>query len=307
MNNKKIIPILMAIISIFSLTSCNTKIVEGPFTFEKNKKKNEATLIKYHNDDLVIEIPETVKGIPITKIASKAFNRNNSFDKLVISNNLKIIEKGAFIGCENLNKLDIQNIGNLEIKCNMHINEIYVSNCDDWLEIVTPKNVKLRKSSSDLIIDNKSVTNIDIRTKITKIRKEAFYGSNSLETVMIPNNIEIIEDHAFALSKRLRSVNFSSGSRLEYIEDDAFNLCESLNSIVIPSGVKEIGNYAFGNCYSLTSVFIPKSVEFIDYFAFANCNNLVIYCEHESEPSNWDYLWNGDDCPVVWGSSGINN
>lgn len=307
MHNKRLMPILIVITSVFSLSSCNMKIAEGAFTFKANKKTNEAALVKYDSDDLVIEIPETVDGIPVTKIARKAFVKKNAFNKVVVSKNLKVIEKNAFADCANFNKLDIQKAGNIEIKCNMELNEIYASDCSTWLELSIPKNVELRKQNSELYLNNQPVINLDIKTKTTKIRDYAFYGSRSLERVNIPNNIEGIETNAFAFSPKLKDVTFSSGSHLEYLNERAFYNCDSLVSISLPSGLKEIKNSVFDSCDSLTSIFIPKSVEFIDSYAFWGCNNLTIYCEHESEPSSWDYDWNRHDRPVIWGSSGINS
>jgi len=39
----------------------------------------------------------------------------------------------------------------------------------------------------------------------------------------------------------------------------------------------------------------------IGYYAFAYCSSLTIYCEAESQPSDWDKEWNPDNRPVEWG------
>ena len=48
----------------------------------------------------------------------------------------------------------------------------------------------------------------------------------------------------------------------------------------IPSGVKNIGNYAFKGCRSLTSVEIPSSVTSIEDGAFEDCPIIYIYIEN---------------------------
>lgn len=91
------------------------------------------------------------------------------------------------------------------------------------------------------------------------------------------------------------------GSPVTSIGDEAFYNCISLINVSIPNSITSIGNFAFRNCYSLTSVVIPDSVTSIGYYAFFDCPNLTIYCEAQSKPDGWDYRWNPDNCPVVWG------
>jgi hypothetical protein len=38
--------------------------------------------------------------------------------------------------------------------------------------------------------------------------------------------------------------------------------------------------------------------------AFHNCSSLRIYCEVESQPSEWSNSWNYSNRPVVWGFKG---
>lgn len=69
-------------------------------------------------------------------------------------------------------------------------------------------------------------------------------------TVLIPHNVEIIEDKAFAN-------------------------CMDLKRIEIPDSVKFIGNYAFKECRKLIELKIPESVEFIEGdMVFTGCRNL---------------------------------
>ena len=63
--------------------------------------------------------------------------------------------------------------------------------------------------------------------------------------------------------------------------------CGRSGRFSIPSGVKEITNYAFYGCSELTSVIIPSSVTKINNVAFFNCSNLkfVMY-EGTSDPGS---------------------
>lgn len=85
---------------------------------------------------------------------------------------------------------------------------------------------------------------------LQNIGRNAFYGLNKAETVI--------------LSSDIRSIN-----------DNAFEGCSSLKNIDIPinSGVG-IGNYAFKDCSSLTNLYIPSGVRTIGLGAFEGCINL---------------------------------
>lgn len=77
----------------------------------------------------------------------------------------------------------------------------------------------------------------------------------------------------------------------------------SVTSVIINEGVISIGYGAFFHCTSLISITIHDSVTSIGEYAFFGCDSLTIYCEAESQPSEWDTDWNLNNCPVVWGWS----
>lgn len=76
-----------------------------------------------------------------------------------------------------------------------------------------------------------------------------FYDKTTIQSVVLPNTITMIDARAFAY-------------------------CENLSSIVIPNGVTEIGMEAFRECKGLTSITIPNSVTKIGYEAFQACTLL---------------------------------
>jgi hypothetical protein len=87
---------------------------------------------------------------------------------------------------------------------------------------------------------------------LTRIESEAFYES-SLESIMIPNNVEILGPQCFSHCKSLSSITFESSSHLTRIESEAFSY-SSLHSIMIPSSVEILGSSWFLYCESLSSI-----------------------------------------------------
>lgn len=79
-----------------------------------------------------------------------------------------------------------------------------------------------------------------------------------VETVIIPNTVEIIGEAAFAALSPDESI-------------DPFEVTSNLTTVVIPDSVTTIGDYAFYYCTSLESIVIPDSVITIGDFAFGTC------------------------------------
>ena len=140
----------------------------------------------------------------------------------------------------------------------------------------------------------------------------------SLEEIVIPNTVKVIEEYAFLGCSVLTIATL--GDRLEEIGGYAFKSCKSLEEIVIPNAVKaikkgafqgcsaltavtlgegleEIGKRAFRRCTSLQRIVIPHKVKTIDDTAFAKCSNLmnVEFCDEIEEFVSCDAMrgwWN---------------
>ena len=107
---------------------------------------------------------------------------------------------------------------------------------------------------------------------ITTIGEGAFYLSNTLTSIIIPNSVITIEKDAFDSCYSLADITMPCG--LTTICDDAFNLCSSLTNITIPNSVTSIGKFAFSNCTGIANFIIPSSVAEIGGYAFSGCSSL---------------------------------
>ncbi len=121
-----------------------------------------------------------------------------------------------------------------------------------------------------------------------------FYDNQTLETVTIPDTVEIIESRAFGSCYNLETVyggvnvraiksNAFSGDRmlsaypwsdeLESIGDCAF-LSTGLTEVILPSEVRSVGVMAYMNCFQLTEIKIPEGVEEIGWAIFDGVENV---------------------------------
>ena len=108
---------------------------------------------------------------------------------------------------------------------------------------------------------------------VKTILKEAFYGNDTITSVLIPDSVITIGDYAFWSCDGLTSVVI--GNSVTTIGSHAFSSCSNLTSVVIGDSVTTIGNSAFEYCYKLTSVVIGDSVTTIASHAFYNCYKLT--------------------------------
>ena len=206
--------------------------------------------------DIVIPENVTYNNVTylVTSIGDNAFSHpctpsSSQITSVIIPNNITIIRKYAFYGC-------------------------------NFTSIVIPNGVKLIEhnafsecSSLTSIIVEDGNTQYDSRDNCNAIIETA---TNTLiagcQNTIIPNSVPIIGWAAFCGSP---ITSFSIPNSVKSIEPYAFYFCESLTSITIPNSVTNIGDGAFDACSSLTSITIPNSVTSIGSRVFDRCPSLA--------------------------------
>lgn len=164
-------------------------------------------------------------------------------------------------------------------------------------------------------------------TIVTRVEERAFKDCSSLETVSIPETVDIIGMCAFEGCSSLQSLT------LPFVEYFAHLFASDMNTERIPQSLKDltilnsctrIRTRAFTNCKILRKIYIPASVLFIDdggnstiigtngivsnvtLRPFYGCSSeLEIFCEYKQAPNGWDTHWNYIDgttpLTVHWG------
>lgn len=113
---------------------------------------------------------------------------------------------------------------------------------------------------------------------ITKFVGYAKKNNNYVTDIAIPESINgyvvrHIGQKAFYSSQLLTSVKLPN--TILTIDDDAFHFCRALKIINVPEGVTKIGKMAFRYCdENLTNIHVPESVDFIGDRAFHHCDKL---------------------------------
>lgn len=128
-----------------------------------------------------------------------------------------------------------------------------------------------RKYEGDIVIPDEVVYQ-GATYKVTGIDQWAFGECPDLTSVIVGNNVKILEESAFDRSKKLSKVVL--GNSVEKIGYQCFYRCELITSIQLPETLTEIGESAF-TYTGLTSLVIPDKVTTVGASAFSSCEKLA--------------------------------
>ena len=114
------------------------------------------------------------------------------------------------------------------------------------------------------------------------VEAQCYYENNNIETVVVAEGIEVIEEHAFSNCNNLKTVVLPKS--LKKIEAYAFSDCPKLKKIILPENLETIEDHSFFNC-GLKKVYIPASVKEIGILAFAGNGPLKAIIVDENNSS----------------------
>ena len=105
-----------------------------------------------------------------------------------------------------------------------------------------------------------------IPENIQIINRHAFSKCETIHVIHIPSSVQIIETEAFYGCHSLEEIHFSEG--LLEIRHRAFWFCNRLTQVVFPESLQLIGSRTFECCSRLSSITLKNEGTFIDEYAF---------------------------------------
>ena len=129
-----------------------------------------------------------------------------------------------------------------------------------------------RSSYSDEEISQDKVLTLD--DSLTSIDSRNLDDYKGIEFVVLPRNLENIDEDTFKYHRHIKEIDFSKVTRLKEIPSYLFSKLDDITTLVIPEGVTRIGDQAFYKCKNLTKIVFPSTIEEIECVFIEDCNNL---------------------------------
>ena len=211
-----------------------------------------------------IQIPSSVESI-----GEKAFNSCTAIEEIVLNDGLTQVGDGLFYGCSALKTIEIPasvtTFGkDMFIGCTS-LNELVIDeNNPDYASL---DGVLYSKDKKTLILymPGREGESFEIPDYVEKIETYAFYGNESLKSIIIPKTVKEIGEFAFA-NALIESVTFNAS--MKEVPKNSFKNCSSLEEIILGDSVESIGDYAFYGS-GLIEYKIPSQIISIGKYAFA--------------------------------------
>lgn len=193
--------------------------------------------------DVVIPEVILVNDIPciVVSIGGNAFNAKHEVKSVVMPDSVTSIGNAAFYDC--------------------------------WLSDIKLSN-NLKEIMPQTFWRAEYMLHITIPESVTAIRYSAFQSCLRLESVKLPDNLQILEQSAFRGCNALKGT-LVIPKNITVINDYLFTNCINLEGVVLPDGVTEIGSQAFAECNSLVKINLPDSMQKIGYATFNKCTSLT--------------------------------
>lgn len=188
------------------------------------------------------------------------------------------LETAGSLGVEILYKVDA--LGEVQkLRINGPMNSV------DWETIKNCGNIiSLDMSYADCTsIPNEQFSGRSIFAEIIlpknlQVIGEYAFANTGLITVNIPASVTTIGKYAFAQdrsAKALSNVTFEEGSKLNSIGEYAFYYCTNLKAIELPDNISSIYRYTFGNS-GLENIKLPSSLQYIGEEAFSYSHLIAV-------------------------------
>lgn len=254
-------------------------------TFERGK--SGVTLKKYTGRDEVVEIPPYIANVPVTEIASCAFQNNQYVAEIRIPETVQTIGNRAFENCISLKALHlpegVSKLYSATFKGCTALKEINIPDGIVELKKNTFQQSPLRKLhigkglhsvNSDIFFEterNDSGTVIaERRTRYVSVSAENRYMKAEGTMLLSADGKTLLAVLAVPTSGTLE---LPEG--IERIAEDACSDLGSLQTIVFPQSLAEIGDRAFYGT-SLREVTFPPSLRCIGDRAFYLCRKMTV-------------------------------
>lgn len=207
---------------------------ELTYTMSEN---GEITVTGYTGAELVVVLPDSIDGIPVTAIGEAAFEGMGNLKAIYIPDSVSAIGFGAFRDCNSLSTLRTPVV---EVTAHPYFGALFGASTYEINASEVPD----------------SLTTLIVGGTVERIPAYGFYDCNSIECIGLPETVKQIEKFAFWGCGALTYLDLSE-TALETVGDRAFTNCAALLRFDLPATVTSIGEGALEGCGSLCGLTLP--------------------------------------------------
>lgn len=242
----------------------------------------------FEEADLAVEIPETIDGMAVTKIASTRWSGFAGYHVISVSIPASVTEigAGAFMNCLYLTQVTFAegSAPSFEDAYQSDQNGVFAG-CTALTSIELPAGTT--KLGTYMFSGCESLTSVNLSelTQITEIPFRAFERC-TLSSVELPGNISRVAQDAFSANYICTGLDdYGDEIRTYTIQDIKLNegLIEIgsnafggavITSLTLPNSLTTIGQEAFSGCYQLAEITWPDNKGFTEINGFDHCTSL---------------------------------
>lgn len=245
---------------------------EGTVNLSKlNEIPADAFRCKLDNPNTVVK--NIAFSNQLTEIGTYAFYCCTALESIVLPEGLQTIGASAFAECSSLSSVTLPSTVT-GLSSSSFFNTPFLSSIPAENGVVYLGNIAIRyagENINDLVFregtteiadgfsSNLSLQSVQFPSTLKRIGSGAFYQAYNLTTIILPEGLEEIGDHAFEYCTGIESLKLPS--TLKVIGANAFMKTEKLTTIVLPESLESIGSYAFDGSSLTGEVVIPKNVK----------------------------------------------
>lgn len=225
--------------------------------------------------ELVIPDTITYEGntYRVTRIAEDAFSYYYDLARIVLGNNVEVLEDSAFMGCSDLTEV-IFGTGLKEIGAEAF------AECDMLTAVDLPEGVTT--IGEEAFCSCVALESIRLPSTLLVLGENMFFDCTALKSVSIPASVETIPYGLFTNCEALETVELAEG--LLVIEEEAFWACEELKTLVLPESLVYIGDRAFYSSGFESMTFPDKRISVGDgVFDFCEALTTIYVSENTAE------------------------
>lgn len=125
--------------------------------------------------------------------------------------------------------------------------------------------------NSKILVKGKDVETIHIPQTVEIIKDRSFSNLKLVKEVIIPEGVMEIGEYAFSFSSVERVV---IPSTVKKVGEGVFSFCNNLKEVIINDGIAYLGPEMFFKCEGLENIKLPNNIDAISKGCFDGCNSL---------------------------------